>query len=403
VFQLFGPATFDDMAPVEGGSDWARVRGLVARPDRPGGRRTLRLFVNGRSVRDRALARAVAEGYGAAGAGEPRGDAILFVDAPLHLVDVNVHPAKTEVRFAEPRAVWIAVETAVRDALSAVARAGAPRAEPRRGSAASVAGAAADTGSRGARDTGGRAATDTGGAGLVGEPRADAPYAALPLTIESTTDALAPLPDGRTGSAAIADDEALSVLGQHRRIYIVASDGEDLVLLDQHTAHERVRFEALLERVALRRVESQRLLVPQVVELPPALRPVLESHREGLLEMGFDVEPFGGSSLRVAGLPALLGGRDPGQALLGTLSDLLERESGEWAVANERERLAATLACHSAVRAGQALSLEAMRSIAAELARTRQPSLCPHGRPTRVRVPREDITRWFGRAGWRRQ
>jgi DNA mismatch repair protein MutL len=194
-----------------------------------------------------------------------------------------------------------------------------------------------------------------------------------------------------------------TVLGQHRNTYIVASDGEDLILVDQHTAHERVRFEGLLGRLERRVVESQILLAPLVVTLPPELRPVLESHAAGLSALGFEAEGFGGGSVRLRAVPALLGARDPGRALLALLSDLLEREASDWVVSSARDRLAATLACHSSVRAGQSLAQEEMTAIVRELAQTAHPTLCPHGRPTIVRIPKEDVTRWFGRSGWRRQ
>jgi DNA mismatch repair protein MutL len=193
------------------------------------------------------------------------------------------------------------------------------------------------------------------------------------------------------------------VLGQHRLVYIVASDGEELLLVDQHTAHERVRFERLLERASRRLVESQGLLTPAVVELPPKLRPVLEASLEGLSELGYDVEPFGGGATRLRAVPAVLGTRDPGPALEAILHDLAERDAADWAVQGTRDRLAATLACHSSVRAGQALGLEQMAAIVRDLALTTHPTLCPHGRPTLVRVPREELSRWFGRTGWRRQ
>jgi DNA mismatch repair protein MutL len=130
LFQLFGGPFVDDLAAVDDEGEGVRVYGFVARPDRPrSARPNLRLFVNGRPVRDRAIAKAVSEAYRAAGAGDYRGDACLFLDLPLHLVDVNVHPAKAEVRFAQPRAVWTMVERAVRHGLSAATRARAPRAE----------------------------------------------------------------------------------------------------------------------------------------------------------------------------------------------------------------------------------------------------------------------------------
>jgi len=193
------------------------------------------------------------------------------------------------------------------------------------------------------------------------------------------------------------------VLGQHRLIYIVASDGEELLLVDQHTAHERVRFEQLLERAGRHAVEAQGLLSPLVVDLSPDLLPVLDAHVEALRELGYDVEPFGGGATRLRAVPAILGTRDPGPALERVLRDLKEREAADWAVAGTRDRLAATLACHSAVRAGQALNLEQMGSIVRDVFRTAHPTLCPHGRPTVVRVPREELSRWFGRTGWRRQ
>jgi DNA mismatch repair protein MutL len=128
IYQLFGEELLGSLVPVDGGEAWARVGGFVSRPDRPGpARATLRLYVNGRAVRDRGLSKAVSEAYRHAGAGGHRPEAFLFLEVPLAMVDVNVHPAKTEVRFADPRTVWTAVEKAVRQALSA----GVRREEPR--------------------------------------------------------------------------------------------------------------------------------------------------------------------------------------------------------------------------------------------------------------------------------
>jgi DNA mismatch repair protein MutL len=130
---------------------------------------------------------------------------------------------------------------------------------------------------------------------------------------------------------------------------------------------------------------------------------VLDANLEPLRVLGYDVEPFGGGATRLRAVPALLGTRDPGPSLERLLRDLKEREAADWAVSGTRDRLAATLACHSAVRAGQALNLESMSAIVRDVFRTRHPTLCPHGRPTVVRVPREQLSRWFGRTGWRRQ
>jgi DNA mismatch repair protein MutL len=365
LFQIMGATALDELVPIEGGVDWARVAGFVARPDGQGSARpTVRIFVNGRAVRDRALSRALSEGYRAAGAGDCRGQAFLFVEAPRHLVDVNVHPAKTEVRFADPRTAWGAVERAVATGLSAGARASAPRADLR---------------------------------------RIEVPSPRPPAAPPSYGVAVPPAPQVREGPGPISGALPPNVIGQHRNTYILVSGGEDLVLVDQHTGHERVRYEALLERMASRAVEAQVLLLPVVVTLPPELLPLVEANASTLLDLGFDIEPFGGDALRVRAVPALLGTRDPASTLEAVFRDLLEREAGEWIVTGPRERLAASLACHSAVRAGQPLSRESMAAIVQDLGRTTHPNLCPHGRATTVRIPRDDVSRWFGRTGWKRR
>jgi DNA mismatch repair protein MutL len=373
IYQIFGGTFLDDLVAVEGGAEWARVRGFVSRPDRPmPSRANLRLYVNGRPVRDRGLSKAVLEAYRGAGVGDARPEAFLFLEVPLHMVDVNVHPAKTEVRFADARTPWRAVEVSVREALSRGARDRAPAVMV--GSTAPV------------------------GVGRVAEAtEAYLARAERPLTFDPPQHATPP------AALPLAETNGLVVLGQHRNTYIIASDGEELVLLDQHTAHERVRFEAVIARLERRTPESQLLLAPLVLTLPPELRPALGQYEEHLLAVGFDVEAFGGDAVRVRAVPALLGGRDPGRVLEAILRDLLERGDAEWAVAGPRDRLAATLACHSAVRAGQPLGAETMAAIARDLRVTAHPTLCPHGRPTMVRVPREEMTRWFGRTGWRRQ
>jgi len=388
LFQLFGAKRLEDLVAVEGGTDWATVRGFVSRPDRPRPPRpSLRLFVNGRAVRDRALAKAVMEAYRSAGGGERGYEAVLLVEVPPHVVDVNVHPAKTEVKFADPRTAFLAVERAVRQALSEGTR-GAPRATLGRpaGEEASPPEAARVE----------AAVTAFLGRAGGGERRM-APLWTAPGTGASIAAEAGP-------AAPPLEAPPPVVLGQHRLVYIVASDGDELLLVDQHTAHERVRFERLLERASRRAVESQGLLEGLVLELPPDLRPVLDAHIEALRELGYDVEPFGGGgATRVRAVPAILGSKDPGPGLERLLRDLKDREAADWAVAGTRDRLAATLACHSAVRAGQPLNVEQMGSIVRDVFRTVHPTLCPHGRPTVVRVPRDELSRWFGRTGWRRQ
>jgi DNA mismatch repair protein MutL len=379
LYQLYGGSLLEGLVPIDGTLDWVHVHGFTSRPDRPGSSRpNVRLFVNGRAVRDRALMKALSEAYRAVGAGSHAPETFLFVEVPAHMLDVNVHPAKTEVRFADARAVWTATERAVRDALSRGARREAPSVALADDQAARVGEAVARYMTKAAEEAPARffETRDAGASAL----------AALPLAAEPLVEA-----------------PAYGVLGQHRDIYIVASDGQDLILIDQHTAHERIRFEALLDRAQRKAAESQRLLLPIVAEVPPALREGLRVHAETLAALGYEVEPFGGDSIRIAAVPAVLGPTDPAATLIGLLRDVAEREDSDWSVAGARDRLAATLACHSAVRAGQRLGLETMAAIARDLPKTAHPNLCPHGRPTIVRIPQDDVSRWFGRTGWKRR
>ncbi len=371
MYQLFGADAVQDLVRLDGGEGYCRVTGFVSRPERASGARAaLRLFVNGRPVRDRALTKAVAEGYRAAGVRDARPEAFLFLELPPHLVDVNVHPTKSEVRFADPKASFAAVAGAVREALGESARTTPP-------SAAFTTRAAA-------------------AANAYMERQPTVPS----LAVAPGAPQPAPRPDVSRG---LFPSGPPTVLGQHRNTYIVASDGEDLVLVDQHTAHERVRFERLVARLDARDAESQLLLSPLVAAFEPRLLPVVEAHGETLRGLGYDVEPFGGSSMRLRAIPPLLAGRDPAASLQALLRDLLEREASEWLVADARGRLAATLACHSAVRAGQPLAVETMAAIVRDLAEAAHPALCPHGRPTLAHIPRGDLSRWFGRTGWGRE
>jgi len=225
-----------------------------------------------------------------------------------------------------------------------------------------------------------------------------------PLDVQAVSllAAATPQAPAREAPAGLFPAGPPTVLGQHRNTYIVASDGEDLLLVDQHTAHERVRFERLVARLEAREAESQLLLAPVVAAFEPRLLPVIEAHAETLRDLGYDVEPFGGGSVRLRAVPPLLAGRDAAASLQALLRDLLEREAAQWLVADARGRVAATLACHSAVRAGQPLPADTMSAIVRDLSESAHPTLCPHGRPTIAQIPRGDVSRWFGRSGWGR-
>jgi DNA mismatch repair protein MutL len=185
-------------------------------------------------------------------------------------------------------------------------------------------------------------------------------------------------------------------LGQFRDTFIVAIDDEGIAIVDQHVAHERVLFEQVMERLKTGRVERQRLLVPIVIELSPSQRQALSQHAELLDRFGLEVEEFGGSSLRLSATPALL---EPSEceAAVRALADDLDGIPQTARVDDALRRIAATMACHAAVKANYPLTLEKMRYILEELRRTAYSSVCPHGRPVVLRISKREIEKNFQR------
>jgi DNA mismatch repair protein MutL len=372
-----------DLADVDFEEQGISISGFVSRnPARGGARPDIRSYVNGRPVKDRGLSKALSEAYRALGHFDPRPSAVLFVDVGLDMVDVNVHPAKTEVRFREPSRVFQAVVRAVRKALSATTG---------DGPAASWKGSLNRFASVGSEPDGEAMLVTPTGAAVVAGDRAQ------PRWWESGA--------AGEGAARYGGEPSASgaiVLGQFRDTYIVAAFEGDLWLFDQHTCHERARFEQIERRKQGERVQSQALLEPAVVQVSPALALLAEETSLELYGLGFEIESFGAGSLLVRSIPHLLSGRDPAAALTNVLRQIDERSETHWAVEGRAHRLAASLACHSAVRAGQKITPATMSEIIAGLHGSQFQDYCPHGRPTRHRIPKEDIARWFERTGWRR-
>ena len=368
------------------------VRGVVTSPDHSQATgRSLYLFVNGRYVRDRAAAHAVLRAYaGVLPPGrQPAG--ALFVEMPLDRVDVNVHPQKLEVRFAEPREVQDALHHAVAAALRSAPWLGAP--------------------SRGA--PGPQAATD-GRAGVPASPSASEDAASvlawaraihppegsgaeLPLRREDDAGApRLPLPasDAATPAGYFA---SLRYIGQHARTYLVcAAPGGGLVILDQHASHERLLFHRIRAAMAGRALQVQPFLVPQVVTLPPPVARALEGAAAELLRLGLEVEPFGGDAFAVKGAPAILGGAELAP-LLTDLAQQIEQLGRGSAVDEALHDLAATMACHSAVRANQELGADEARALLAGLDAADFKARCPHGRPVVFEIPLAELERRVGR------
>ena len=185
-------------------------------------------------------------------------------------------------------------------------------------------------------------------------------------------------------------------LGQFRDTFIIAIDDEGICIIDQHVAHERVLFERIMERLTAGRLESQRLLVPMTLDLSPAERQALLGRTSALEAFGFEIEEFGGDTVRVTCVPALLPRDECATAIRALAQDLDGLDRG-LEVHEALKRIAATMACHAAVKANYPLTTEKMRHILEELRATAYSSVCPHGRPVMLRLTRREVEKNFER------
>jgi DNA mismatch repair protein MutL len=355
------------------------------------------LFVNGRPVRDRLLMGAIRGAYAEMLPRDRHAVVALFLDLPPGEVDVNVHPAKTEVRFRDAPLVRGLVVSGLRRALDgAGVRVAQPAAmelqalfrtaDPFPSGQGSGLGLAAGEGSMGRLGPTPDAFREGEGWNMVRDHR---PTFFTPPPQARAEPAVAPVPASTEHPLGVAR-------GQVAQTYIVAEASDGLVLVDQHAAHERLVLERMRSAMQDGRVPAQALLVPEVVELDEPACDRLEARAEELAAFGLDLERFGPCAMLVRGTPAILGAASPG----GLVADLAD-ELAAWGEAlSLRERLdhvAATMACHGSVRAGRVLSVAEMNGLLREMERTPRSGQCNHGRPTWVKLAHGDIEKLFGR------
>lgn len=391
---LWGDDFAAALVPFSHAGDGVEVAGLVERPDAAvSGPRRVHLFVAGRPFRDRPLQAAAERGYRTTVPQGARPSYLLYLDVPVGGVDVNVHPSKAEVRFRDRAAVEAEVESAVREALASVesaatmdARPGL-RPAPQRGP------------DRGPERGAWRPAPSRSGTGApAGEPATDAGQLALFVAAGP-----ARAPDD-AHPAAEDDGEGVSdawrhALWQVHDSYILAETRSGLLIIDQHAAHERILFEALMRDFDAGGRSSQRLLFPITLRLSAAEYAVVEDTRSLLARAGFEAEPFGGRTVIVHAAPNPHPWFDAEQCLRDMLAELAEGSELTRAARNQYERLAMTFACKAAIKAGQPLSGDEMHRLFDELFATELPYHDVHGRPTIVRLSTEELARRFGRHG----
>lgn len=355
------------LLPVSHGVGAFRVEGFIQRPAdaQPTGRRA-QLLVNGRPFRDPFLVRAAEAGYRSAIHPGDRPSLFLALRAPREEVDVNVHPAKLEVRFRDRLGAERAVEEGVRLALGDLA-AGAFMGDWRP------------------------------------QPAAPGPWPPPPIPsggLAEDSDSAAPAAHGlfaETGVAVEAPAEPgfSTPLVQIFDSYIAYEAPEGLVIVDQHSAHERVLYEQAMTQLVRAGNPAQRLLLPLTLELTDEELEVVETQSERLRRVGFEVEAFGGRSVIVHTVPAPHGRFDAGRCFRELVADLARGRFGGWS--NPLERFAATYSCRAAIKAGERLDEREMRELMLRLLATTLPAHDVHGRATIVQLPREELERRFGR------
>jgi DNA mismatch repair protein MutL len=394
-FQLFGERP--DLVEVRKAAGGLQIEGYVAAlGDQGPTRGTQNVFVNRRIVKDRTIAHAIIEAYSVATIKERSPEVHLFLRIAPDRVDVNVHPTKAEVRFLEGSLVHQVLRRALGDALG---QGTAPEIQFRLEGGVEQPGAPVNQSIPGVL-TGALVANRWAGDRIL-NPGSSDPGSLIPDRGSLISDPGSGMrdPGSRDSGSVIPDIRPMIPLGQFRDTFIIAVDDEGVAIIDQHVAHERVLFEQAMERLTAGRMESQRLLTPILLELSPAQRHALRQHAAALDRFGMELEEFGGDSVRLSALPSLL---DPGQceAAVRALADDLEELAGGAGVPEvdvALRKIAATMACHAAVKANYPLTLDKMRYILEELRRTAYSTVCPHGRPVVLRLTRREIEKNFQR------
>ncbi|MFY9939286.1 MAG: DNA mismatch repair endonuclease MutL [Silvibacterium sp.] len=438
IFQVFGKDTLDQLVPLAAETrfdraglpepppwkrekdyrppdpGFLRVSGFVSKPElQKLNRNSIYVFVNQRLIRDRLILHAVSESYRNIIPPTSFPVILMFLEMPPHEVDVNVHPSKTEVRFRQQTFIHDFVRDSIRNTLI--------KARPTAGFLAALSSHPHATGLQPTTSP----ISGEGQAEIVKDSEAVSADDAVPFTLAEAApnpeEVKLPFsiaaPEQTEANSAVHDCEpkwgretlpdggepanlnsltSLKPLGQLRESFILAVNDEGLWIVDQHVAHERVLFEKILREREVERVERQRLLMPMLVDLQPHQMVLFAGIAQELERNGFEVEPFGPHTLAIKAAPIGLEGRHLERMLMEVLEQAGNPAQSE-NLGTLRTRIAASIACHSAIKINMPLDTRRMEWLLAELARTEHPTSCPHGRPIALRYSWKDIQRAFHR------
>lgn len=366
--ELVGMDFLPNAVEFSGKRDSYAVSGLAGLPTFHRAQGNMQFFiVNNRPVRDKLLLGALRGAYADLMTRGRFPVAVLAVDCPPELVDVNVHPSKAEVRFRDPALLRSLIVVTIRDVLSMSSRASAT-------------------------NFGNITASIVRPAGpLTPSQRAMAFEAQRPAAVHGfAEDPVAPiLPENAEPLLGLAR-------GQLHETYIISETAEGFVIIDQHAAHERIVYEQMKQQLANAALRTQPLLIPEVVDLDPVSAARLEAESEFLKRLGLIVEPFGTGAVILREVPAVLCGGDYAALIRGVAGDLSEMPAGE-SLEQRVFRVLATMACYHSVRAGRKLKIEEMNALLRDMEKTLNAGQCNHGRPTHVELKLKDIERLFQR------
>ena len=389
--RIMGREFMADALAIDAGRDGLRLSGFAALPTLHRANQAMQfLFVNGRPVRDRLLLGAVRGAYGDM---MPKGRhplLALFLEISPRDVDVNVHPAKAEVRFRDGGRVGALVVGALKDALAAAGHRPAQH----------LASAALQ------RLGTGQGATNSQRSWSPATALSTAPMPGLTAGFAEAMQApldgvVAPSADWRAGAEEAGEEILERPLGAARAqvhaTYIIAQTRDGIVVVDQHAAHERLVYERLKAGLAQGGVASQGLLIPVIVELDAAGVEALAHQRDELAKLGLDLEPFGPAAVAVRSVPAMLGNADAAGLIRDLAAAAAEDHKPSEPLLSRLEHVAATMACHGSVRAGRQLNGDEMNALLRDMEATPASATCNHGRPTYIELKLADIERLFGR------